>query len=86
MTSLEAEGYGFEGLREEMRTAEVRWQKEEGTKFVALQISPIIPSCRFSLPSYIYTPYRKVQRKTPFRSIVYDVRLNDLLLTWSVNR
>ncbi len=30
MASLETEGYGFAGLREEMRTAEARWQKAEG--------------------------------------------------------
>ena len=32
MASLEAQGYDFEGLREEVRTAEARWQKEEGKK------------------------------------------------------
>ena len=29
MASLEAEGHDFEGLKEEMRNADARWQKEE---------------------------------------------------------
>ena len=44
MASFEGEGHSFEGLREEMRAAESRWQKAEGESCSELQALPLSPS------------------------------------------
>ena len=84
MISLEAEGYDFEGLREEIRTAEARWRKEEGKRSFALQFSSLIPSRRLPLP--YYSCIFHLDHELHFRSVAYDVPVKDHMLILRLNR